>query len=479
MRLPRLSRRSLFRRSALVLVGFTLLIQLILYIVSFGFNLWPLLLSSTEDLADLMVISATTLEAAPPERRAALRAQLSLRHRLSMTQTTEPLIGQPSLLPYTQLLRIALSKRLGQEVQVVKNGSIYSVEIPADGHKVRFSFPRSRIGTDPLTTFAVNLIITLLLSLAAALVAACKLTCPLRDLSQAATQVGQGHAPQLNVKATVLELDELVGCFNTMAQQVHTLINNRTTLLAGISHDLRSPLARARLSVELARENIGPVALDDIDRYLAQMEILLKEFLEFSKGVYGARTVSTDLCEVLSGLCADFERGDPAVSFLGESVSLHVDQVSLDRVLRNLVNNARRYGGGQPVEIHCATVDRNVVIEVMDRGPGIPPADRARVFEPFVRLESSRNRATGGSGLGLAIVRDICHAEGWRVELLRRYGGGLTVRLTIPVRESGGRSSIPRAAHHPALVDPRPATQSVPAIEGKMGTGPDFKLQKK
>lgn len=434
MRLPRLSRRSLFRRSVLILTGFTLLSQLIFFAISFRLNVWPLLRSSTEDLADLMVLSANTLENAPPTRRAVLHAQLKLLHHLNATEATGPLRGQSSLLPYARLLQTALTKRLGREVHVTKYGDTYSVDIPTTGHTVRFSFPHSRIGTDPLTTFALNLIITLLLSLGTALVVACKLTCPLRDLSQAATQVGQGCAPRLEAQATVQELDELVQCFNTMAQQVHTLINSRTILLAGISHDLRSPLARARLAVDLARENIGPAALDDIDRYLAQMEILLAEFLDFSKGVSGVEAASADLREALNSLCADFDRGDPAVCLLGDAVPLSVDLMSFDRVLRNLVNNARRYGGGQPVEIRCTDAGRNVVIEVMDRGPGILPVDRQRVFEPFVRLESSRNRSTGGSGLGLAIVRDICRTQGWSVELTGRYGGGLTARLIIPVK---------------------------------------------
>lgn len=434
MKLPQLSRRSMFRRTLLLLAGFTLLLQVILYSLSFRINVWPLLQLSSKDLVELMVLSANTLESAQPERRAALRAQIAFQHDLGLAEATGPLPGQSSLLPYAIALRTALRERFGHDLQVTVQDGIYYADIPGDGHMLRFSFPHSRIGTNPLLTLMLTLIVTLLLSIGAALVVACKLTCPMRDLSQAAIQVGQGWAPRLQVQSSVQELDELVVTFNIMAQQVHTLINARTTLLAGISHDLRSPLTRARLAVDLAREDIEPVALDDIDRYLAQMEILLAEFLDFSKGLSGVTAESVDMRDALRNLCEDYDSDEPEVKLLGDAVPLPVDLMPFDRVLRNLVNNARRYGGGLPVEIRCTDAGNNVVVEIMDRGPGIRPADRIRIFEPFVRLENSRNRTTGGSGLGLAIVRDICRAQGWSIELTDRQGGGLAVRLSIPIR---------------------------------------------
>lgn len=434
MKLPQLSRRSMFRRTLLLLAGFTLLLQVILYALSFRLNVWPLLQVSSEDLVELLVLSVNTIESAQPERRAALRAQIALQHDLSLAEATGPLPGQPSLLPYALALRNLLSKRFDHDLQVTVQDDIYYADIPVDGHMLRFSFPHSRIGTNPLLTLALTLVLTLLLSIGAALVVAYKLTCPIRDLSQAAVQVGQGSAPRLQVQSSVQELDELVTTFNTMAQQVHTLINARTTLLAGISHDLRSPLTRARLAVDLAREGIEPVALDDIDRYLAQMEILLVEFLDFSRGASNVPAQSIDLRDALNNICIDYCSDEPTVHLLGDAVPTHVDLMPFDRVLRNLVSNARRYGGGQPVEIRCADAGNKIIIEVMDRGPGIAPTDRIRIFEPFVRLETSRNRATGGSGLGLAIVRDICRTQGWSIELADREGGGLIARLTIPAK---------------------------------------------
>lgn len=432
MRLPLLSHRSLFRRSALILTSFTLGLLLILYAISFRLNVWPLLISSTQDLADLIVLSANIVESAPASRRAALRAEMSIQQHLIVTEADTPLTGQPSWLPYSMLLQTALSKRLGHDVLVVKNTDIYSVDIPTNGGNVRFSFPHSRIGTEPLSTFALNLLITVLSSIVAALLVACKLTCPLRDLSQAAIQVGQGRSPKLDVQANVQELDELVQCFNTMAQQVHTLINSRTTLLAGISHDLRSPLTRARIAVDLAIENIDPSALNDIDRYLSEMEFLLTEFLDYSRGMSSAKTASADIRVALHSLSSEFETSDPPVRLFGNCAPLQVNGMSFNRVLRNLVTNALRYDGTHPVEIRCTSAGQSVIIEIMDRGPGIKPEDRTRIFEPFVRLEGSRNRATGGSGLGLAIVRDICQHQGWTIELDDRDGGGLTARLVIP-----------------------------------------------
>lgn len=109
-----------------------------------------------------------------------------------------------------------------------------------------------------------------------------------------------------------------------------------------------------------------------------------------------------------------------------------VGPLALRRILGNLISNAVRYGGGRPVEIECECGGGESVIRILDRGPGIPPAEIENVFRPFYRLESSRNAATGGSGLGLAVAQQLANANGWRIVLAPRPGGGTEARLTIP-----------------------------------------------
>ena len=171
--------------------------------------------------------------------------------------------------------------------------------------------------------------------------------------------------------------------------------------------------------------------MDDIGRYLTQMETLLAEFLEFARGVGNFQAAQTPLNEVLASLCNDLSLTKHSVKCTCEKISLKVNRIALERTVTNLIENAQRYGGEQLVEVRCQMSNGSASIEILDRGPGIPQEQRAQVFEPFVRLEGSRNRATGGSGLGLSIVREICAAQGWLIELCDREGGGLVARLII------------------------------------------------
>ncbi len=425
------SHQSLFGRSVTALVVFTLVFQFLAYSVSSALVLWPLLKSAADDLAGIMVLSTQILAPLTDNERALKMAQLQTFHRMSVTLPDGPLPGSRSWIPFANKLEENLSERLGKPTAVHYEDGAYYVDIASPGLTLRFTFPHSRLGTNPVLAATLLFLGTLVLSYAAALVVARRLAYPLNALSAAAADVGSGGLPQIQYQNRIAELDALVAAFNNMAREVQALISNRTTLLAGISHDLRSPITRARVALELAKHSPGLTLLNDIDRYLTQMEMLLAEFLEFARGVSHTQGVQTPLSEVIAALCQEMSNSIPAVKCGGEEIHLKVNRLALHRIMTNLIENARRYGWGQLVEVNCEMRDGNAIVEVLDRGPGIPLAQRAQVFEPFVRLEVSRDRTTGGSGLGLAIVREICSAQGWHIELAEREGGGLVARLSI------------------------------------------------
>lgn len=432
MKWPRLTRRSLFGRSALAILGFMLLFQIIAYSITVKLIVWPLIRSSTDDLAALILLTTRTLAAAPPAQVNILLAQLGASHHLNLTIAHGPMPGAPTALPFAAMLQDALTQRLGQPVQVMKNGDEYAVDVPAAGRLIRFDFPHSRIGTDPYLAMLLILAVTLLLSFTASVVVAYKLTRHLLELGRTAARVGQGHALQLDVEAGVEELDELVHSFNHMAQQIHALIQNHTTLLAGISHDLRSPLTRAKLALELAEATPDAATFNDLNRYLEQMENLIAEFLDFSRGVAADAGAPLELSALVSQTCEELSASGSNVHFSGENGYARCNRSGLSRVLRNLIENAQRYSNG-PVEVCLSMRPHSALIEVHDCGPGIPEAERERVFLPFVRLEASRNPISGGSGLGLAIVKEICRVHHWKIELATRTQGGLTASLAIPL----------------------------------------------
>jgi len=429
---PRLTRRSLFGRSALAILGFMLLFQIIAYSITVKLIVWPLIRSSTDDLAALIVMTTHTLAAAPPTQLDTLLERLGASDNLKLAIAHGSVQGAPTALPYAVLLQDALTRRLGVPVQVMKNSNEYAVDIPVTSRTIRFSFPHSRIGTDPYLALLLILFVTLLLSFAASVVVAYKLTVHLRGLGRAAARVGQGHALQLDAQAGVEELDELVHSFNLMAQQIHALIQNHTTLLAGISHDLRSPLTRAKLALELAEATPDAATFNDLNRYLEQMENLIAEFLNFSRGVAADAGVPLELSALVSQTCEELSGSGSSVHFSGETGYARCNRSGLSRVLRNLIENAQRYSDG-PVEVSLSLRPHSALIEVHDCGPGIPETERERVFLPFVRLETSRNPISGGSGLGLAIVKEICRVHHWKIELASRAQGGLTASLEIPL----------------------------------------------
>jgi two-component system osmolarity sensor histidine kinase EnvZ len=430
---PRLTRRSLFGRSAFAILTFMLLFQIIGYYITANLIVWPLVRSSAEDVASLIELSAHTVVTAPPEQYERIRAQIVARYHFDMqiVNAEKPAVSSP--LPFAKLLQDALTKRLGQPIQVVKKGDRYSVDIPAAERVIRFSFPHSRIGTDPVLALGLMFGITVILSFAAAISIAYTITGHLRDLGRAAARVGQGHALQLDAHAGVEELDELVHSFNHMATRIQALLQNHTTLLAGISHDLRSPLTRAKIALELAETMPDATTFKDLGRYLAQLENLITEFLDFSRGVVADANTSLELSAIVAQVCRELSVNASPVQFIGKQLRAICNQSALQRVIRNLIENAQRYSNAGVVEVAISSRANTAVIEIHDRGPGIAEAERERVFLPFVRLEASRNPATGGSGLGLAIVKEICRVHYWQIALLPRPGGGLTALLEIPL----------------------------------------------
>ena len=160
---------------------------------------------------------------------------------------------------------------------------------------------------------------------------------------------------------------------------------------------------------------------------------LIAEFLDFSRGVVADADTALELSALVAPVCAELSVTGSRVHFTGENVPVQCNPSALLRVLRNLIENAQRYSGGEAVKVHLSRRLATAVIEIHDCGPGIPEDERERVFLPFVRLEASRNPATGGSGLGLAIVKEICRVHHWHIALLSRPSGGLTARVEMPL----------------------------------------------
>lgn len=267
-----------------------------------------------------------------------------------------------------------------------------------------------------------------------------RMTRPLRQIAEAADRLGLDAGPPPLPEQGPRELRKATRAFNRMTARIRRLVDDRTLLLAAVSHDLKTMLTRLRLRSEFIEdgEQRRKVAAD-----LDEMKAMLDATLTFARDeAADERPVPVDLAALLRSLSADLADAGQAASFDGpESLSLPGRPVALRRLFENLLDNALRYGGVASVALR--QMDGRAEALVDDHGPGIPETLRERVFDPFFRLEASRSRDTGGSGLGLAVVRAIVQRHDGSIRLEDRPGGGLRVKVTLALEPGGSTTREP------------------------------------
>lgn len=430
------SSRSLFRSTATTVALALLLFQFIVISATVNYVMLPMAKRSADDLSALLVLSAQTWVELPPETRKDFELELISKHQFMVFEDLPPLPAREGFLPYLNLLDSALSERTGGQVSVKVTEletTWFWAEIPAGGKLIRIGFPKERLDMDPPMMLMLALVAMVVLTLVTALILARRITEPLSQLSLAAKRVGEGELPESLPHTNIKELSGLATTFKQMAFQVRELLAGRTVMLAGISHDLRTPLARMRLAIEMLPEDADPKLIARLQHDIEYMDKLIGEFLALSRDMQKETTEEIDIPGLLQELADDLRLQGAKVEWAPIGHVLCVaGPVSLRRVLSNLLGNAHRYGAGNPIVIELESNEGSIVIRILDRGPGIPASELEQVFRPFYRLESSRNHETGGTGLGLAIARQLCDANGWVIELLARSGGGIEARLKIP-----------------------------------------------
>ena len=278
---------------------------------------------------------------------------------------------------------------------------------------------------------ALTLVVLLASVLALSLVAVRWVVRPLQQLTAAAQSLGEDlNRPPLP-EVGPREVQQAARAFNTMQQRLAAFVDERTRMLTALSHDLKTPLTRMRLRADLMDDD---ELRQRFESDLKEMEAMVTQTLDFMRGLGGHEArQAVDLNTLLSGLQADQRAMGRDVQVQGRAASPVMGQPSLlRRALGNLVDNAVLYGGGATLQVDDAP--ETVTLRVCDHGPGIPSAELSQVFEPFYRLEASRNRATGGTGLGLGIARNIARAHGGDLQLHNRAEGGLEARFTLPRR---------------------------------------------
>ena len=421
--------RSLFARTALTLALAFIVFQAAAFWVVYRTLIMPVAERSADDLAGLIVLSAQTWVELPPETRAAFEQELARRHGLRLTTVNVGATADAPQFAFRTQIEAALSRRVGESVVLrgVPDKAAAWLDIPVGGHDLRVGFFPGRYAVKPPLAAIAVVAMGTFLSLLTALFLVRRLTVPLARAARAARQVGAGELPEPLPESGPAELAELARRFNTMATEVRNLLDNRTTLLAGISHDLRTPMTRLQLNLEMLRDEPNQARIDRSLCDLAEMNTLISGYLELARTTRAAPASRFDLAILLDEVAADAGLAWPGAA----PCEIEAGRLAVRQIVSNLIENAQRYGGAGPVELALECADSLVRVSVRDTGSGIPEDQLDKVFRPFYRLEASRSQATGGTGLGLAIVRQLAETNGWKVRLANRPTGGIEAVLEI------------------------------------------------
>ncbi len=328
-------------------------------------------------------------------------------------QLTQALQGRISL-PY----RVAgLDDSGGVQIKVQLATGVLTAEVP-----------RNRLFSSTTYIFVMWMVGSSLVLLAVATVFLRNQVKSLRRLAAAADSFGRGHPVPFFKIEGALEIRQAAVAFLTMRDRIQRQIRQRTQMLAGVSHDLRTPLTRMKLALEMLGS--GP-AVEELKSDVFEMQHMVDGYLDFVRGEGGEAPIETEISLLLEDVAATMRREGTLLTLAAPpECVMRLRPNALRRCLANLIGNARRHGSRVWVAADVAADAVDILVD--DDGPGIPPEDRDQVFRPFIRLDASRNPATGGVGLGLTIARDVARSHGGDVRLETSPQGGLRARVHLP-----------------------------------------------
>ena len=435
--------RSLFGRIALLLFAVTA-IGFVAALLIFRYDRATF---AERQFGDQKIVQLETLRAAlsslQSQDRPGFLRRIGREYGVFLVPVAErPNIGRPPMGPRMRELEDRLRERLGDDtqlrVQSSEAGPIIWVKLLAGDSAYWVGLPVPRRDAELPNRVMMWSGIVLVVLLVAAYFFARRMNDPLRQLQDAVAAVGKGRMPAPLSETGPTEIAGLAKGLNRMTANLKQMEDDRALLLAGVSHDLRTPLARLRLGAEMAvhDEPMKQGMIDDIE----EMDRIINQFLDFARGSDATPIAMENLNALVEESVERYRRKGQSIDFTPapDLPTLRLRARSLERAVVNLIDNAFRYGSSH-VEVALRRDGQRALIEVADRGPGIPPSEVDRLKRPFTRLDTARGSAAGGklgSGLGLAIVERVVTQHGGEFELLLREGGGTLARIALPIPNS-------------------------------------------
>ena len=432
----RLLPRSLFGRSLLIIVMPLVIVQIFSTWYSYDQH-WDIVSRRLAQAiaGDVAAIVSLHERATTPAERAEVVA-LALRHmdlRVDWRpgERLPPIDREPDDFFIAGQLFSALRERVDRPIAIDPESRPRQVEILVqlqDG-VIELMAPQKRLFTSTAYVIIAWTVGSSLLLFAVASLFMRNQVKPIRRLAAAAESFGKGRdVPGFKLEGAT-EVRQAAAAFLLMRQRIQRQIDQRTTMLAGVSHDLRTPLTRMRLGLALLPQSSDTA---DLQGDISEMERMIQAYLDFTRGEGDEQPVDSDIGRLVDEIAAGARRDGVEIAVAVPSgLRLTVRPNAIKRCIGNLVGNAARHAS----RVWIGAISRPTGIDILvdDDGPGIPPAERENAFRPFHRIDPSRNKATGGVGLGLTIARDIARGHGGDVILEESPQGGLRARVALPL----------------------------------------------
>jgi len=426
--------RGLFGRSLLIIVLPMIVLQTVVAYV-FLERHWQLVTRRLSFTVARDVAAVVDLFEAFPDNTAAWQTLSERRLDILVSVLPFDALPPPRPRPLIDLLDQALSDEIerlvGRPYWISIGGnrsdSIVEIRIQLEDEVLRFQTERRNVYASNSHIFIVWMVSVALVLIVVAVLFLRNQIKPIERLADAAERFGRGQPTDDFQPAGAREVRRAAQAFLAMRRRIERQIEQRTTLLAGVSHDLRTVLTRFRLELALLAPKVDTSALESD---AAEMEAMLVAYLAFARGVHDEAPQTTDVAALIAEVCAAHRDGAELRCRFEGGPEVAVRPVAFKRMLDNLIGNAVRHG--KCVEVAARRAEGWLTVTVDDDGPGVPEAERELVFRPFYRLNAARTLSAGGTGLGLAIARDAARGHGGTIRLEDSPLGGLRVLVRLP-----------------------------------------------
>jgi len=439
IKIKRMLPRGLFARSILIIVTPIILLQAVITIVFFERQFQDVTRRLAENIAGEISMIVESYEAFP-ENAAQLSELARETMNIEIAVIPDETIPERTRRPFYDIIGRNLARELERAIGLplvlddTRFDNVTDVRIQLDGAVLRVLAPRRRFISSKWHFLLVWMAGASIVLTGVAIFFLRNTIRPIRKLAKAAEEFGKGReVPDFRPSGTI-EVRQAALAFLAMSTRIRRAIEQRTTMLAGVSHDLRTPLTRLKLGLSMMDESED---VKELCQDIREMEHMLEGYLAFARGdSEEENTVETDLAEMIGEIAANARRSGAEIQVSTDvkrpaTTQAQLRPQAMRRCITNILDNALAYGKRAYISLNADGRETRIAVE--DDGPGIPETSREDAFRPFERLDPSRNVETGGVGLGLAIARDIARSHGGDITLNRSDMGGLKAVIRLPV----------------------------------------------